>query len=32
MALAVVSGVDYIGRAWPVLTGADGPKEPPSAT
>jgi CDP-diacylglycerol--glycerol-3-phosphate 3-phosphatidyltransferase len=31
MALAVVSGVDYVGRAWPLLTGAEAPEEPPPA-
>lgn len=30
MALAIVSGVDYVAKAWPVLTGRD--LEDPSAT
>jgi CDP-diacylglycerol--glycerol-3-phosphate 3-phosphatidyltransferase len=40
MALGIVSGVDYVARAWPLLTGADEPDsttnpstgEPPAAT
>jgi CDP-diacylglycerol--glycerol-3-phosphate 3-phosphatidyltransferase len=32
MALAVVSGVDYVARAWPLLAGEAEPEEPPRTT
>jgi hypothetical protein len=29
MALAIVSGINYVAKAWPVLTGRDA-EEPPA--
>jgi CDP-diacylglycerol--glycerol-3-phosphate 3-phosphatidyltransferase len=32
MALAIVSGLEYLVRGWPLLVGDDAPGEPPPAT